>query len=102
MKIDFSKMQMLDIEGKIVPSQELYKTVANSLWHNAKNLDLIEVAMAINKGKIVEVSKKDVLEIEQVVKDPKSGIFAFAQKQILDFIELAQEEEKKDKINDTN
>jgi len=95
MKIQFSKMQMKDIDGNVVPSSELYKTVANALWHGAKNLDLVETAMVINRGEVVELSKKDVLEIERVVKDPKSGLFAFAQKQILDFIDEVRESEKK-------
>jgi len=99
MKYEFSKMQLKDIEGKVVPTQELYKTVANALWLGAKNLDLVDIAMKINKGEPVELSKTEVVEIERVVKNPKSGIFAFAQHQILQFIEgvKAKESEKKNK-----
>jgi len=94
MKVDFSKMQMKDIEGKIVNSPELYKTVANVLWRGAKTLDLVDVAMAINRGEVVELRDDEVEEIKELVKDLKSGVFAFARKQILDFIESVQEAEK--------
>lgn len=101
MKFDFKKLQLKNIDGKIVVDSNLHKTVANTLWHNAKTLDLVDTAMLINKGESVELEKKEVLELEQLIKDPKSGIFAFAQKQIIDFIRATQkavaDKAKKDK-----
>lgn len=101
MKIDFSKMIQKDIDGKVVENADLHKIVANVLWHGAKNLDLVDIAMTINKGKEVDLSKKDFLEVGSAVRDPKNGIFAFAQKQILDFIEEVRvkdaDEKKQDK-----
>lgn len=97
MKVDFSKLQMTDIENRVVENAALHKTIANTLWHNAKNLDLVEIAMVINRGEEVDLNKKDLLEIEALIKDSKNGIFAFAQKQITDFIEEARDKDAKEK-----
>lgn len=98
MKVNFSLLQLKDIDGKVVKEGALHKTIANALWHNAENLDLIDIAMAINRGKAVDLGKRELSDIESAVKDPKSGIFAFARKQIFDFIDKARAKAK-DKSN---
>ena len=97
MKIDFSLLVQKDIDGKIVIDSQLTKTVANALWLHAKNLDLVEIAMAINKGEIVDLSKNELVELKVAIKDPRNQVFAFAQKQIFDFIEKVQTKEKEKK-----
>ena len=94
MKFDFSKMQLKNIEGNVVPEVNLHKTLANAMWHSAKTLDLVDKAMLINRGEVVDLSKSEVNEIKQLIRDPRNVIFSFAQKQLLDFIELVQKAEK--------
>lgn len=86
MKFNFSTIQLLDIEGKPIPDSKVYKTIANIIWKFAKTLDLIEIARAINKGEEVELSESDVIEVQRLVRNPQSGIYAYAQKAILDYI----------------
>lgn len=95
MRFNFSKVQLIDIEGKVIVGANLHKTIANLIYHHTKTLDLVEVAMAINKGESVELDKSEVNEIQQLIKDPQHGVFSYARKAILDFIESVQEREKK-------
>lgn len=90
MKFDFTKVVLTDIDGKVVEKHEIHKAIANVLWSGAKKLDLVEVAMSINRGEEVELEKVDVAELLRLVKDPKAGFFAYAQKAILDYIESIQ------------
>lgn len=92
MKIDFSKMVQKDINGTITQESVLHKTVAHVLWTSARNLDLVETAMAINRGEEVDMSSKEILELKTLIQDSKNQVFAFAQKQILDFIKKIEEE----------
>jgi len=96
MKIDFSKMVQKDIDGEIESNNRLYKTVAHVLWTSAKNLDLVETAMAINRGEEVDMSSKEVAELKVLIQNAKNQVFAFAQKQILDFIKKVEEENNGD------
>ena len=105
MKFDFTKIVVTDIDGKALGETEVYKAIANVLWLGAKNLDLVEVAMSINRGEEVELEKVDIAELQRLVKDPKSGFFAYAQKAILDYVDSVlnpkpKPEEKEEPVAD--
>jgi len=87
MKVDFTKIKLVDIEGKELPGATYHKTIANILYQNTELLDLVEVAMKINKGEEVEISKEQLLEIKRLVNLKQSGVFSFARKTTNDFID---------------
>jgi len=85
-KLNFSEMKLTEIDGTPIEAFEGHKLVANLLWKHAKNLDLVETAMKINRGEEVEMSESDIKELEALIKDPQNQLFAFARKTVLDFI----------------
>ena len=87
MKIQFSAIELKDLEGKVVKDANLHKTIANALYAHTQDLDMVEKARAINAGKEVELDKTEVEEIKRVVKDPKTGFFAFAQSAIITYLD---------------
>ena len=86
MKVDFTKLVLKDINGMPQkPDKPFYKTVANIIYMQISNLDLVEIAMQINRGEPVELSKTDMSQIEACLMSEKAGFFAFAKKAIKDF-----------------
>lgn len=86
MKINFSQIKLIDLEDKTIEGSAIHKTLANLLYARAENLDLVEIARAINKGEEVDLRPEEVKEIQKLVKNPQNGIAAFARKTLLDFI----------------
>ena len=84
MKYDFTKIKLTDIDGKPM-KVDFHKTIANAVYRFALSVDLVEIAMAINKGKEVELTGKQLTEISGVVNNPQSNIAAFARKAFADF-----------------
>ena len=100
MKVDLTKVKTKTIDGKIIKQQkgtELYKTIANILYVKCKNLDLVEIAMKINKGQVVEMNETQIKELRQLIIAPESGIFSFARKTLCDYLDKVEETEKKKK-----
>ncbi|MDO8302763.1 MAG: hypothetical protein Q7T18_05950 [Sedimentisphaerales bacterium] len=94
MKLDFTKLELKDIEGKILPDANFHKVIANLLYRSAKTLDLVDTARTINRGMPCEMSKDEIAELLSLINDDKNGVFAFARKAVQDYIELAKK--KKD------
>jgi len=86
MKYDFKKVDVFDIDEKKIDT-DIGKTVAGLLYRQAKNLDLIDVALKIHKGEEVELRPADVSEIRSIVDDPRNGVFAHVRKSLKDFFE---------------
>jgi len=95
MRLNFSEMQLKDIDNLVIPDSKIHKTIANILWKNARTLDLVDKALAINRGEVVEFNDKEIVELTQLIKNPNSGMYAFARKQTLEFIKSFQEPEVK-------
>jgi len=87
MRIDFSKIKMLDLDNKEVKDHNIHKTIANILYLNAKTLDLVETAREINKGATVELDKSEIQEIRQLISDTKNGVYAFARQAIFEYLD---------------
>ncbi len=96
MKIDFSKIQLKDIDGAVLVDKEtnepvqLHKTIANAIYRITGVLDLVDIAREINRGKEVDLRKNEVSEIKRLVSSEKGGFLAFAKKAILDYMETTQ------------
>lgn len=86
MKYDFKKVDIFDIDEKKV-DLDIGKTIAVMVYRQAKNLDLVDVALKINKGEEVELRPADVKEIRQIIDDPRNGVFAHVRKALKDFFE---------------
>ena len=87
MKYDFSKIQVTDLEGKVLPSEVMVKPLANAIYKNTKDLDLVDIALQINRGEPVELEKPQVAEIKRVIDAPESGFFAFVKKAFHNFLD---------------
>ena len=88
-KIDFTKVTLVDLEGKKLEKIELHKTVANIIYSFTKEMDLVAKALDINAGKEVDLSAREIEEIKRLVMDEKSGLMAFAKKGLLDILDKA-------------
>ena len=86
-KYDFKKIVLKDINGTVQKKNIFHKTIANAMYSYARTVDLVDIAMAINKGKEVELTDAQVKEITGVVNNPQSGIATFARKAFKEFIE---------------
>lgn len=86
MKYDFSKIDVFDINEKKIETA-IGKDVARLIYRQTTNLDLVDVALRINKGEEVELRPADVKEIRRIIDDPKNGMFAYARKALKDFFE---------------
>ncbi|MBU2061163.1 MAG: hypothetical protein KKH44_04850 [Bacteroidetes bacterium] len=91
MKIDFSKVELVDLEGKPLANANIHKTLANALYAHTKDLDLVEKARAINKGGALELDKTEIDEIKRVINDPQTGFMAFAKDALIKFIDSIKE-----------
>jgi hypothetical protein len=92
MKTDFTKIKVLDIGDK--PITDFHKVLARVIFMHTQNLDLVEIARAMNKGESVELRDSDFDELKRIVNSREANIFAFARKATLDFIE--EQKGKKD------
>lgn len=86
MKFQFHNVQFTDINGEPIENQAIYKTLANALYFYAKNLDLVEIAMKINRSEEVELNDAQIKALKEVIEDPKVTMLAFAKKTLLDYI----------------
>lgn len=93
MEYDFSKITLVDLDGKEI-KDPAYKIIANILYRSARTLDLVETARQINRGEVVELDKSEIQEIKDLMANPQSGVFAFTQKAIFDYVELVQKQKK--------
>ena len=94
MKIDFTELKLVDMDGNSVPFTEgdaFHKNIANILYQNVTNLDLVEVAKTINSGSPVELRDSEFAEIEQLLLNPAMGLASFARKAVADFMRAAKE-----------
>ena len=95
MKINFSKIQLKNLDGVVMVDPEtkkpaqIHKTLANAIYRKTNSLDLVEIAREINKAKEVDLSKSDIDEIKNIILAKSSGFFAFAKRAILDHIKQA-------------
>ena len=90
---DFKQVVLFDIEGVQVPdTKPPYKMLANSLYQNTKNIDMLEIARHINQGKPVQLRPSELKEVQAIIK---SGFVAFAAKAFLDYIDNVEKEKRK-------
>ncbi len=87
MKIKLAKATLKDIDDKVVKEHELHKSVANILYTKAKNLDLVDIAVAMNRGEAVEMAGSHIKELRGLVADPANGLLSFARKAVLDYLD---------------
>jgi len=72
---------------KLEEDHDLYKVLANTLYANVKDLDLVDIARDINRGDSVELDKTEIKSVEEVVTGERSPFTSVAKKAILDYIE---------------
>lgn len=90
MKYSFSTIELKDLDGKKIEGG-LQKPLANLIYIQTKDLDLVAKALDINAGKPVELDKTEVEEIKRLIEDPQAGLAAFAKKAVLDYLDSVKE-----------
>ncbi len=93
MKYDFSKIDVFDIDEKKFP-MDVGKKVAGWIYLHTRNLELVDIALRLNKGEVVDLRPSDVVEIRRIIDDPQLGVFAFLRKALKDFFESKESEAK--------
>ena len=86
MKLDLTKVEIKDLDGKKIEKHDIHKIVANLMYQSTKNLDMVELAREINQGKEVELKKDELEELKTLITQTQA-IAAFAKKALIDYID---------------
>ena len=89
MKVDFSKVVVTTLDEK--PIGEVHKAIANTIYFNTRNLDLVEKAREINTGKEIEINEDEKKEIIELIKKHHP---AFVAKSVIDFLGYGEDNTK--------
>ena len=92
MKFSFHSVPIFDIDGLPVEGADIHKTLAQVLYRQCKSLDLVEKAMAMNKGEEVDLEKVEIEEVVGLINSPLAAFHSFAKKALLDYIEAVKKE----------
>jgi hypothetical protein len=87
MKYNFSTIEIKDLNGKKIEGAELHKNLANLIYVQTKDLDMVEKAREINLAKEVEMDKTEIEEIKRLIESPEAGLAAFAKKALFDYLD---------------
>lgn len=105
MQVNFTEITLRDINGNVAMSSDFHKTIANLLFNYASTVDFVDIAMEINKGNSVDLSTKQINEVQTVISTPINGnqpVFTHARKAFDEFVDeiLAMEAQRlKDEKN---
>lgn len=92
--MDFTKIKLTDIEGEPLKDVNIHKTIADRIYKFTEKMDMIDIAIKINRGDVVDLRDSEVAEIIRIVNSKEVGFMAFVKKSILDFIDIVKKEEK--------
>ncbi len=97
MKYNLSNIEIFDINGKKTEIK-IVKLIGELLYYQARNLDLVDIGMKINRGEEVELRDADIAEIKRIINDPEREVFAFVRKALNDyFTNYKESKDGKDK-----
>ncbi len=97
MKYNFSEITVVNVDGEPYSEKELkpvHKIVGNHLYNGVRNVDLVETAMIINRGKPVELKPGEAKEIRALLCGPQSIIVAFVRKAIGEYMDCVEGQKK--------
>lgn len=91
-KYDFTKVVATDLDGKKLKDVSISKHISNILYHKAKDLDMVDIAMAIHKGEEVELDKSEIQGVMDLLMDvDRSGLATFVRKAIKDYVDSVKD-----------
>ena len=96
MQFDFTKVEMLNLATE-KNEENMHKFLAQKIYTLTKNLDLVDVALRINKGEIVTLEKVEIEEVKRIISDDAAGLFACAKKAYLNYIESVVKQNQESK-----
>lgn len=85
--IQFCDIVPTDVDGKPTPIPNLHKTIANIIHARTQSCDMLDIAMEINRGKAVELTPAQGVEILSCLNDPKAGMYARIRIAVEQFLE---------------
>ena len=97
MKVDLTKVKTKQLDGTPVKYEKgngIWKFIANILYIKVRDLDLVDIAMQMNKGQVVEMAKPQIQEMRNLIT-LENGVFAFARKEIFNYLDKIEEADKK-------
>lgn len=88
MKVNFKEVKLFDIDNVPIPIEKsnIHKAIANILYLQAKNLDLVDIAIKINRGETIDVSKLELEGIKETILNSQIGLSAFVKKATIEYI----------------
>jgi len=94
MKIDFSKLQVTKLDGDVI--NDFYRDIADIIYKYTDTLDLVDIAIHINRGEVVELRDSEAERIISLFSGNKIPMFAFARKAVIDFVTLQKQKSNTD------
>jgi len=75
MKFNILKLEVKDLSGAIIPinNAELGQLIGNYIYTTRSDLGWLEKAQAIYKGKTLELSEEDALQLSGIISAPEAG-----------------------------
>jgi hypothetical protein len=91
--IKMHEVELKTIEGEVMESHELHKAVANLMYRFAQDLDLVEIAMKMNRGEEVELTASQIKELKRLIVSKESVLASFSKKAAIEYLEVLLKEE---------
>ena len=85
-ELDFGAIELINVSGEKLEVDGFNKVLADSIYKNCLSLDMLEIAMKINRGEKVELKKSQRNEIIAVMQNQNCGLVALARKGVIDFL----------------
>ncbi|MHC4354625.1 MAG: hypothetical protein ACYS0H_18130 [Planctomycetota bacterium] len=76
--LQFKDIVPLDVGGEPDPLPNLHKMIADLMYKNAQTLDMLDIAMQINRGEPVSLSPAHATEILSILENPGDGVTIYA------------------------
>ena len=92
---NFSKIKVVNVDGQPYKKTELlptHKIIGKRIYDIASNLDLVDVAMEINRGKSVELKHGEAKEIRELLCGKESTLLAFLRKAIIEYMDKVEKD----------
>ncbi len=97
MKYNFSEITVVNVDGEPYSLGELkpvHKIVGSHIYNGVRNVDLVDIAMSINRGEAVELKPGEAKEIRMLLCGPQSIMSAFIRKAIGEYMDCVEGQKK--------
>ena len=90
MKVDFNEVALKNVEDVVINIPDFRKIIANTVYMNAKSIDLLELARKINAGP-TDMTEAEIAELKNLLTGDQSPVMAFVKKALLEYFDEVSE-----------